>query len=547
MHHLRAPLTALIPLVALIAIAALAIALDGPAAAAGATYYVSPSGSDNGPGSQQQPFATIQKGADVAGPGDTVQIAAGVYEPFTIDNSGTSGSPITFRGTVGAWADGNCDDYAMHIEADYIVIEDLGARRSNEEVVRLDAADFVTLDGMTVTDWNCGEGEDQYRAGIASWFGGRALTVTDSYLERRVTVAGSDVGFGNGIWVKNTGAAAGGGHEFTGNTIIGGWDGIGGEPEDETWGVFNGNTTIANNTISECDDDGIQVEGGTHNITVSGNHISGCLIGIAFAPALGGPFTILRNVIVGPQPRRGEGPAMFKAGDNSTGEVMIYHNSFFAGSLDADGFKQTNSNLRNIRLLNNAIFAGRYTWETSSHTGTVTADYDALYTTDNDRFAKWDDTQYSDLDDLQSDEGQEMHGISPGNFSWNGNLVPLPSSPLIDAGVVIPGVNDGYGGGAPDIGAYELGGSGPPPPPPAPTSSPEPTIGNAAADADCDGLISANDVMWYLQVIAGLTPLGCLHLVDLNCDGLLTGNDALIVLAFLAASGPPIPDGCPLP
>jgi hypothetical protein len=35
------------------------------------------------------------------------------------------------------------------------------------------------------------------------------------------------------------------------------------------------------------------------------------------------------------------------------------------------------------------------------------------------------------------------------------DLRPLPEGPLIDSGIVIPGINDQFEGSAPDIGAYE--------------------------------------------------------------------------------------------
>ena len=38
-----------------------------------------------------------------------------------------------------------------------------------------------------------------------------------------------------------------------------------------------------------------------------------------------------------------------------------------------------------------------------------------------------------------------------------GDFTPGPESPLIDRGLVIPGINDGFEGVAPDIGAVESG------------------------------------------------------------------------------------------
>ena len=52
--------------------------------------------------------------------------------------------------------------------------------------------------------------------------------------------------------------------------------------------------------------------------------------------------------------------------------------------------------------------------------------------------------------------GRTVHGmlIDPDNL----NFRPHPDSALVDAGLVIDGITDGYVGSAPDIGAYEYGG-----------------------------------------------------------------------------------------
>ncbi|MGV9266409.1 PKD domain-containing protein [Kitasatospora sp. NPDC003701] len=59
--------------------------------------------SDAGEGTQAQPYCTIQAAADVAQPGQTVQIAGnGDYsEQVTVKRSGTEGRPITFKGAWG--------------------------------------------------------------------------------------------------------------------------------------------------------------------------------------------------------------------------------------------------------------------------------------------------------------------------------------------------------------------------------------------------------------------------------------------------------------
>ena len=61
--------------------------------------HVALDGSDSGDGSQAQPFRTIQKAADVAGPGDAVFIHGGTYQELVrIKNSGEPGRLITFTG-----------------------------------------------------------------------------------------------------------------------------------------------------------------------------------------------------------------------------------------------------------------------------------------------------------------------------------------------------------------------------------------------------------------------------------------------------------------
>lgn len=83
------------------ALAALLL-LTGWTGAAGANYYVAPSGSDTDPGSLGQPWKTIQKAANILMPGDAVFVRAGVYAPVTVNVSGSqAGGRVTFTNYPG--------------------------------------------------------------------------------------------------------------------------------------------------------------------------------------------------------------------------------------------------------------------------------------------------------------------------------------------------------------------------------------------------------------------------------------------------------------
>lgn len=62
------------------------------------TFYVSPDGSDDNPGSLERPWATLRKATQEAVAGDVIIIRGGVYyEPLIPLRSGTAEAPITYQ------------------------------------------------------------------------------------------------------------------------------------------------------------------------------------------------------------------------------------------------------------------------------------------------------------------------------------------------------------------------------------------------------------------------------------------------------------------
>ncbi len=66
------------------------------------SYYVSTSGSNGNPGTETQPWLTIQYAVDQVAAGDTIHVNSGVYnELVTFNQSGSAGNYITLRNTAG--------------------------------------------------------------------------------------------------------------------------------------------------------------------------------------------------------------------------------------------------------------------------------------------------------------------------------------------------------------------------------------------------------------------------------------------------------------
>jgi parallel beta-helix repeat protein len=89
-------MTKISPFIALLAL------LAGAPSAAAETYHVSTTGSDSDPGTEEQPWGSIEGAARRAAPGDTVYIHPGSYGDWgtvtTVAESGTAESPIDFVG-----------------------------------------------------------------------------------------------------------------------------------------------------------------------------------------------------------------------------------------------------------------------------------------------------------------------------------------------------------------------------------------------------------------------------------------------------------------
>ncbi|MDP2674381.1 MAG: right-handed parallel beta-helix repeat-containing protein [Dehalococcoidia bacterium] len=319
----------------------------------------------------------------------------------------------------GATIDVGCGaEHNVVINADGVTLRNYTLLNANESAITIGGRTGTVIENVTIKGFNCADGQGQYLAGVACW-GCTALTVQDSHIETSRT-------FGDGVWVKNYGSGSGGGHVFVRNTIVGGFDGIGGEPEDQPYGGVFRDALIRENVIRDCADDGIQVEGGNVNVRVLDNTVDGCALGVALAPNVTGPLYVEHNLIRNLKVGYYGAQACFKIGDGGAGATFLTGNTC---ATDGDGFKQTNPGLSPIVARGNCIQVSRYVIETSgAFPPTASFDFDRLWTSDPDRFIKWDGVRYADLASFNAATGQELNGAASPSCATSG-AAPTPAPP----------------------------------------------------------------------------------------------------------------------
>jgi hypothetical protein len=153
------------------------------------------------------------------------------------------------------------------------------------------------------------------------------------------------------------------------------------------------------------------------------------------------------------------------AAPTSTGDVFAYHNTGVTYEADQAAFNVTNdSEWQNLVLLNN-IWVG--TDEAFSYSNTpddpFDQDFDLLHATGTG-LIYFQGTHFSTVEAYNTATGlcQNCLAADPAFLDPEAGAYSLQeSSPAVDQGTAIPGVNDDFVGGGPDIGAYELGGGGP--------------------------------------------------------------------------------------
>jgi hypothetical protein len=119
-------------------------------AAQAATYYVATNGSDGNPGTQSQPWKTIQHAADRVAPGDTIRVRAGNYAGANFETSGTASRPIVLQAYPGErpaiTADNPATPDGINLEgASYMTVKGFTVNGRTRAGIRAVTCDHVTI------------------------------------------------------------------------------------------------------------------------------------------------------------------------------------------------------------------------------------------------------------------------------------------------------------------------------------------------------------------------------------------------------------------
>ena len=250
------------------------------------------------------------------------------------------------------------------------------------------------------------------------------------------------------------------------NAIWGTFNGVGACGGSAPPAGFTSETDVYDNAMSLHNDDAFEPEGWCSNVRLWGNRIRDVHMAFAVAPAAPGPTWILRNVawmFGSTRTSQQDGYTASALKINSgyptpIGPLLVYHNTFATLAPSTPGLALLNPGESTwIRFRNNVVAAtGDVVYKVNPVA--LDLDFDDLHRYTPGRLARWEGVTYDDLPALRSGTGQELSGISAApqfTDAFGGDFTPTATSPLLDAALPIPGINDLPAGELPDLGAIE--------------------------------------------------------------------------------------------
>jgi len=418
--------------------------------------------------------------------------------------SGTPEKPIVIKGAGDGEVifDGDgCQNLFNLLAANYNYFEGITIRNTNVAFL-LGIKNITGASGFTLKHCRL---EDIGRGVQSDWSGSKNFYIADNVLIGRHDPKKLMSWWWQSVWGKFPGYPAyitseyavkvyGQGHVVAYNYVAGWHDGIDnatyGDPDgtaaDGTPGEISDRVPVSidfyNNDISNVADNCIESDGAARNIRVFRNRCFNSTGG-AFSsqPIFGGPNYVFQNVVYNTT----TGSAL-KFIDTPSG-VLVYQNTFIG---PANG----SASASNIHFLNNLILGDEWpgpVLNLATFTNYSTSDYNGFrpnpgtatafewtsppFNVQVDYANKLISRSFKTLKEYSEATGQDKHSVlvdydvfvnvtkpdkadpqrlySPDDFDFR----LKPGSAAIDAGTIIPTINDDYTGKMPDLGAYESG------------------------------------------------------------------------------------------
>jgi hypothetical protein len=410
--------------------------------AGGRTFHVTV-GAGGGDGSTGNPFRGIAAAEAVAQSGDVFLVHAGNYGGrITFTKPGSTSAYVVWKGA----GDGEALFAGIDVSASYVWLEGLTLRNMPFALMSKNAPVGVVISKCAFYNNNY---SIYLQRGGSNWYIADNTIVGDTpYTTESFDGEGIEL---NGYSVDSFG------HVVAHNTISNVGDGI-------SNGTYN--IDVYGNDIFDVSDDGFEGDPGGPNIRVWGNRIHNAAHnGISYQPQNGSPWYILRNQLAGFM----EAPFKFRTTDRS----IIAHNTI---AMWGTMFSVNDTHLLRSIVKNNiwvSVSGGRiFDLGSSVKDWRTDFDHDGFDWGSSTTPFRYGGVLHSSLSSFAAASGLETNGRQISRAACFATLnvpgpapVPIPVQLMtlkpgcnaIDAGVVLPNINDGFAGAAPDLGAYELG------------------------------------------------------------------------------------------
>ncbi|MBI5835557.1 MAG: right-handed parallel beta-helix repeat-containing protein, partial [Armatimonadetes bacterium] len=418
-------------------------------------------GGGGGAGTATDPLRGLAAADASARPGDLLMVHAGTYPGvFTVTHSGQPGRPIIWQ----AAGDGPA-----------IIDAGAGAARRPGRAVSASETHDVWFEGLEIRGASFGlVGHDASRLVVRRcWFHRVDYAITCTRNDRdqvRGWFISDNLMEGPCTWPRSKGIEDPRAVQVTGtamtvchNRIRGFGDGLDTFPSPRVE-----NIEFCYNDISECTDDGIEMDYSTRNTRCFANRLTNCFDGVSVQPVYGGPVCVSRNVLFNLD---AFGP--FKLHNSPSGALFIHNTSWRRGGAAES---MTNERVRRVVWRNNLLLGttGNYAFEALPAMEGCDFDYDGYGGGPWRMFLKWNGRRYATFGDMVATAPVERHAVLlAGNPFASGLALPptvatqvdprtvdvrlRADSNAIDAGQPLPGFGDRVAGRAPDLGAIEFG------------------------------------------------------------------------------------------